>query len=556
MKRPHLLAVLASALLLATLTVPAWSGAAGADSTGVTAAPEPGSPQEQEAEKKKKKRGKVVKATVVPSEPAPESPATESQATESSATEGADDDTAVAEETGPKESAAEAKERKRAEKEAARGERERQKAAEREAEKEAAAQRAAAAREEKEQQAEEREARREAERQAAEEVSSASRVESPAATASEPAAVRSVAPARPAPAPAAAADVDPPRPDRPAAQRPQDTFQERIQVREVLLDVLVTDKRGNPVVGLGPQDFVVTEEGEPREVTGVTYYGGVSELSGSGVQGETRTDRYFILFFHDQKQAAPFLTAAQLEAGRWTKRWVEEQLLPNDQVAVMGYDVRLKLYQDFTRDRAALVQAIDDASLGKKEPDRWTTRSEPVLDPDSPSLAVNLPTGKTLARQTRKLQQALQLVGEAAEGIVGRKNLLLFSVGFGDIDDFGLYTPDPRYYPPMKESLNNGNVAVYAIDTVGSRRGNPGARDINDSLSAIAYDTDGHYYSTFSNVLSPLEQVAEDNLGYYLLAYRAEYETGTSGYRGVKVETRDKSFEVRARKGYKYGADS
>jgi VWFA-related protein len=358
-------------------------------------------------------------------------------------------------------------------------------------------------------------------------------------------------PARPATA--VAADVEPPRADRPAQR--QDTFSERIQVREVLLDVLVTDRRGNAVVGLGPEDFVVTEEGEPREVTGVTYYGGVGELSGSGIAGEARTDRYFILFFHDQKQAAPFLTAAQLDTGRWTKKWID-QLQANDQVAVLGYDVRLKLYQDFTRDRAALVQAIEDASLGKKEPDRWTTRSAPELDPNSPSLAVNLPTGKTLSRQTRKLQQALQLVGEAAEGIVGRKNLLLFSVGFGDIDDFGLYTPDPRYYPPMKQALNNGNVAVYAIDTLGTQRSNPGQREINDALSAIANDTDGHYYSTFINALTPLERVAEDNIGYYLLSYRAEYETGTSGYREVKVDTRDKSFKVRARKGYKYGADS
>jgi hypothetical protein len=50
--------------------------------------------------------------------------------------------------------------------------------------------------------------------------------------------------------------------------------------------------------------------------------------------------------------------------------------------------------------------------------------------------------------------------------------------------------------------------------------------------------------------------VSEDNIGYYLLAYRAEYETGTSGYREVKVQTKDKSFVVRARRGYKYGSSS
>ncbi|HVS65513.1 MAG TPA: VWA domain-containing protein [Thermoanaerobaculia bacterium] len=541
MKRSHLLAVLSAILLIAALVAPVW-GAPSDSSLPGAHQQEQEKEQEKEKEKKKdkKQRGKVVKATVVPSEPETEEKTDEETTEETSAEEATseDEDEAAVAETESKAERREAqkadKADKKAEKDAARAERER----EREAEREAAADRAAAERERKEREAAERAADRQAEG------------ESPVVSAIPEPATPSPRATEVAPRPA-----DPPRAEPPAQQQPRDTFQERIQVREVLLDVLVTDRRGNPVVGLGPEDFIVTEDGEQREITGVTYYGGVGELSGSGVEGESRSDRYFIVFFHDQKQAAPFLTAAQMETGRWAKRWID-QLLPNDQVAVMGYDVRLKLYQDFTRDKAAIVQAIEDASLGKKEPDRWKTVSDPELDPDSPSLAVNLPTGKTLARQSRKLQQALELVGEAAEGIVGRKNLLLFSVGFGDIDDFGLYTPDPRYYPQMKQALNNGNVAVYAIDTVGSRRGNPGARDINDSLSAIANDTDGHYYSTFINALTPLEQVAEDNIGYYLLSYRAEYETGTSGYREVEVDTQDSSFRVRARKGYKYGADS
>ena len=48
--------------------------------------------------------------------------------------------------------------------------------------------------------------------------------------------------------------------------------------------------------------------------------------------------------------------------------------------------------------------------------------------------------------------------------------------------------------------------------------------------------------------------MTEDNLGYYLLSYRTEYDNGTSGYREVKVKTGDKKHKVRARKGYRYGA--
>lgn len=369
----------------------------------------------------------------------------------------------------------------------------------------------------------------------------------PAATTAAPAPRRVESPA--APAPSVAADPPPP------ARRP-DEVRETITVREVQLDVLVTDGKGDPVLGLGPSDFVIEEEGEPREITSVTFYGGLPELRAEGgAQGtERRTDRYFILLYHDQAQAAPSLMAAQLDAGRWTKRWLEEGLEPNDQVAVLGYDVRLKVYEDFTRDRDRIAAAIDAAAVGRKEADRWREQEAPVATVDSPSLLVNMPSGKTLAKQTRKLEQALELIGEAAEGIVGRKNLVLFSIGYGEIDEtFGFYTPDPRYYPDMEQALNTGNVAVYAVDLLGTARSDPGARRENDSLSTIASDTGGHYYSTFTNVATPLREVANDNVGYYLVSYRSDFPTGTNGYREVKVKTTDGKWKVRAREGYRYG---
>lgn len=335
--------------------------------------------------------------------------------------------------------------------------------------------------------------------------------------------------------------------------RPADIVRDQVVVREVLLDVLVNTKKGDPITGLGPGDFTVTENGEAREVTSATYYGG-DEFSGSGRAGNARTDRYFILMFHDLKQANPGLTASQLDAGRWASRWLEDGMLPNDQIAVVGYDVRLKLYQDFTRDRKAIGDAILQAARGGKDQDRWKSRSAPTFDSNSPSLFVNLPTGKTLSKATTKIQNALELLGDAAEGIAGRKNLVLFSLGFGESrGSFGHFVPDPRYYPPMEQALNNGNVAVYAINTLGATRGGNTITGLTEALSSIATDTGGHYYSNFINVKTPLRQVTQDNKGYYLLSYRTEYPIGEQGYQEVKVETNAVGAKVKARKGYRFG---
>ena len=340
-----------------------------------------------------------------------------------------------------------------------------------------------------------------------------------------------------------------------AEDRDLPAFDERVEVIEVLLDVLVEDRKDGIVTGLDADDFVVEEDGRPVEVTSATFYGTPEQLAatGEGGEGVERSDRYFILFFHDRARDAPFLRPLLLDAAQQARRWIEQDLLPNDQVAVLSYDVKLKVMSDFTRDKEALLKAVSRAAASRKEPDRRRGRSEEALRPaDSPSLLLNLPAALDLRRETGVFEETLALLGRAAEGIVGRKNLLLFSVGFGESDLGGMWIPDQRYYPEMEKSLNDGNVAVYAIDLVGSRRLG-GATGISSSLSSVAADTSGLYFESFTSFATPLRQAAEDTQGYYLLAYRSEYPRGETGYREVEVSTTDQSHRVRARQGYRYG---
>lgn len=57
-----------------------------------------------------------------------------------------------------------------------------------------------------------------------------------------------------------------------AEAQPQAEFEEAVEVEEVALDVLVTDRKGNVVVGLDADDFLVREDGEPVEITDITFY--------------------------------------------------------------------------------------------------------------------------------------------------------------------------------------------------------------------------------------------------------------------------------------------
>src|SRR3954449_4366480 len=90
-----------------------------------------------------------------------------------------------------------------------------------------------------------------------------------------------------------------------APQNPQAPFTGKVNVNEVLLDVLVTDKQGNVIVGLNKNDFVIKENGKPVDLTGVTFYSNRRYLEETkDLTAKTGLDidrvpesRYFILFF-------------------------------------------------------------------------------------------------------------------------------------------------------------------------------------------------------------------------------------------------------------------
>jgi len=330
----------------------------------------------------------------------------------------------------------------------------------------------------------------------------------------------------------------------------QGQFGEEVDVDEVLLDVLVTDGDGNVVVGLDEDDFVVEEDGEPMEVTGVSFYSNRQFLESSqkarelGIDpNEVPTNRYFILFFHNQRRVFPRLTVNLLDAGRRAKQWVMTDLQPNDYVAVVSYDPKLNV-QDFTNDRQAIANAIDEAVQGVD-----FGRKEAAAPEGVPSLTANLPAG-----EADRIYEALEMVAEGAGEIRGRKNLVFFSIGFGEPNTFGLYRPDARYYPDTVHALNDNNVAVYSVDLLASNVGFGFQTNFLESvLSQLSNDTGGEFYFNFVNFLTPLEQVSQDTNGYYLVSFKTRHEEGEKGYQEVSVETTNPELETRTRQGYVYG---
>lgn len=349
----------------------------------------------------------------------------------------------------------------------------------------------------------------------------------------------------------------PARPQDASAQQP--IFEERLEVTEALVDVLVTDRDGHVILGLRPGDFDVSENGRPVEVVGATFYSNRRFLDAAGAErlgidpAAVPDQRLFVLLFHDQSSGAtdaPGLTARQLRAGRDAAAWLRTRLSPGDLVAVAGYGTSLALHQDFTADRGALERAVDRAVRNAPAPKRWPSRTP--SESGLPSLTASLPEGTALRDESETIEAALTALANAAAPLTGRKNLILFSSGFGEIrDSDSQYIPSNHLYRPMIEALNAGNVAAYAVDLAAPGVDHP----LEDSLSRLATDTGGRPYFDLLDFRTPLETIAETTNGYYLVAFRSAHPAGSSGYAAIEVKLSNPEFRVTARQGYRFGAN-
>ena len=331
-----------------------------------------------------------------------------------------------------------------------------------------------------------------------------------------------------------------------APEPPRERFTDRVEVAEVVVHAVVTDRAGRPVLGLEPGDFIVREDGRPVEVVSAAYHpwGRVrvadQVVSDPPVPLPAASEgRLFIFVFHDLRRTdreTLGVASHQLRAGRDARKWLREGLAPGDLAAVAGYDYRLKIHQDFTGDLAALERAVDRA-VGR-EPEEQAAAA-----PGAPSLLDRLPPFRERRARSAKLRDGLKLLAEAVGPVPGPKALLLFSVGIGlDGPERGLL--GPRDEPTLIERLNDSEMAVYSLDTTPPEVEHSKAR----ALASLAERSGGEYFGHIARFQAPLRQIEKRLHGYYLLTYLAP--GAEAGYRRIEVATRGRDLRVTARRGY------
>ena len=272
----------------------------------------------------------------------------------------------------------------------------------------------------------------------------------------------------------------------------------RTTVDEVLLDMIVRDKKGKPITDLKPEDITVSDNGVKQTLTSFRLVTGSEALTASGTKTKLdplRQIRLVTLAFEamteaDQRKLARSAALDLIKGEQGT----------NVFYAVVTINTRLFVLQQFTTDKAALTKAIERATGGitsagfASESDAiqaelkrnlgnqngadiagnllaaaQTTASETVtnggqaLEAMLASVMLDmLRMDSGVASQGARLTiNALRSLVDGQRNMPGRKSIIYFTWGMYETPE--LDVP----FQSLISTANRSNITFYSVDTRG-----------------------------------------------------------------------------------------
>src|SRR6266571_2527953 len=245
---------------------------------------------------------------------------------------------------------------------------------------------------------------------------------------------------QPAPPPAQAAT--------PAEQQPAVVIKKESKL--VLVDSVVTDKKGKYIRDLTQNDFKVFEDNKEQQVS--TFSTGADAATQANGQR-----RYLILFFDNSTMAAP----DQIQARSAATKFIEANAGPDRLMAVVDFGGALRIVQNFTANADVLRAAVSGVKGSAVDPNA-APQDVPVTVASAGLSSPGFSLGNAAADfGARSMLLAVRSLAKNLRGIPGRKMMILFSGGFP-------LTPENQSeLTATIDACNKSNVAVYALDARG-----------------------------------------------------------------------------------------
>lgn len=380
------------------------------------------------------------------------------------------------------------------------------------------------------------------------------------------------------------------------AQTPETDDVVRITTKLVRVDAIVTDKDGKHVTDLSLKDFELYQDGKKQELSGVTYIRTDPAMGPVQITNTLKTDKNasptpsvrlrpndagrMIAFVVDDGNCLS-TTVGMRAAREGLLKFIREQMMPNDRVAIYQTRAGSSMLQQFTNDKNILLRsagkvrwypptggcalgdgsfnaAAKDNSFDKLGPNGSSTKQ---IESDAEKAIRHRNEDRMQDAQTVGTLGVLRYVVSGLARVPGRKVLFLLSDGVPVYRQDRITMDSLSAVKQVTELANRASVVINTVDSrgvydVGMIEARDEVRTTNedlgitnrisgdryasdrsrqDGLSLIADETGGKFYKNSNDLDSPIRQGLSIEKGYYLLSYEPEDET-FKGKKFNKVE--------------------
>lgn len=381
--------------------------------------------------------------------------------------------------------------------------------------------------------------------------------------------------------------------------QPQPTF--RAGINYVAVDVIVTDRRDNPVVDLRKEEFEVFEDGKPQPIEefrlvkidatakpGDPVPRRIRSRDDEQAEASREDVRVFAILLDDYHTRK--LTALGVKEP--LTKFLQTQLAPTDLVAVM-YPLTPVSDLLFTNDHASIVSAVQrfegrkfdyvprnrfEEQYSRIPPqDIERIRNDVVMDAlssvavrmgsmrqgrksiifVSEGLTIMLPPQMQRLNAQDPIDPRSAVAGAAVQDSPQQQSAEFFNQAMVDSklrevyrdvnrNNVSIYSLDPRGLTPFEYDID----AVPGGASISFQTDRRALQMTQDTLKSLSEQTDGRAIVNRNSLDQGLASVVRDSSFYYLLGYNSTQAQNDGKFHEIRVRVKRSGVEVRARKGY------
>lgn len=370
------------------------------------------------------------------------------------------------------------------------------------------------------------------------------------------------------------------------------------EVRVVLVDVVVTQKKDQPVPGLRREDFQIFEDGKPQTISFFEEHSGTPPPPSkapppppnvfSNAQSTAPPDSVNVLlldWLNTQPQDRPF---AQKQIADYI-----HHMPAGTSMAAFVLGSHLQMVSGFNSNSADLLAMLDREKSGASrhsssllasnsmnaaetqmvEMMRIMQVAEAGIEAAQAEQADN--NADITSKRVGITLQAMQELARFLSGLPGRKNVMWFSSAF-PINLFPSRGTVPHQYgQELKKTadlLADSRVSIYPVSAAGLSQGfsvdmqpqtqaqNAGMSGMDEvsnqvSMDTLAKDTGGRAFYNTNGIADALAHAVEVGAHYYTLTYSPVNNVMDGKFRKIEVKVTHRGYKLAHRQGY-YASDA